>query len=79
MLRIKDFKIETEVPAKVRVGGTCRLTGESYSVVVPSEGFARWQAGELIQRSMPEVSAEDREFLISGASPNGWRKTFGPG
>lgn len=47
--------------------------------MVPSEGFARWQAGEPIQRAMPEVPAEEREFLISGISPNGWHKAFGPG
>lgn len=79
MLRIKDFKVRAESPTATRVSGTCTFTGESYSVVVPSEGFARWQAGEPIQRAMPEVPAEEREFLISGISPNGWHKAFGPG
>lgn len=55
----------------------CRITGEVYSITVPMKGYRLWQAGELIQNAMPELSAEDREFLISGTSPNGWKKLFG--
>ena len=77
MLRRKDFEVRAESPTETRVSGKCGLTAESYSVVVPSEGFARWQAGEPIHRAMPEVLAEDREFLISGISPKGWTATFG--
>ena len=29
-----------------------------------------------IQVCLPELSDEDREFLISGISPNGWNEIF---
>lgn len=31
-----------------------------------------WQAGEHIQTAMPQLSAEEREFLMSGATPEEW-------
>lgn len=38
----------------------------------------RWLGGlELIQDVMPELSADDREFMISGITPEMWEKTFG--
>lgn len=60
-----------------RVSGKCAFTGEFYECTVPTEGLARFLAGEHAQVVMPTVSADDREFLISGISPDGWKKTFG--
>lgn len=36
----------------------------------------RWQAGELIQNVMPHVSADDREFLMTGITPEEWDAHF---
>lgn len=63
----------------VRVEGPCQVTGIAYHVDVPLEGWRRWQRGELIQRALPDVSPDDREFLISGTSPLGWQVLFPPG
>ena len=60
-----------------RVFGPCVFTGEEYSCTVPTDGLVRFVAGELAQVAMPTVSADDREFLISGISPEGWKRTFG--
>ena len=32
---------------------------------------------ELIQVALPELNADDREFLISGFSPEGWDEIYG--
>ena len=61
----------------VKVTGQCKFTGEEYSCVVPTQGLERHLAGEHAQTAMPSVSADDREFLISGISPAGWKKAFG--
>jgi len=29
----------------------------------------RWEQGELIQHAMPNLTADEREFLISGLAP----------
>lgn len=60
-----------------KVEGNCVFTGKPYSCEVPTAGLLRWIGGDSIQTAMPNVSADDREFLISGISPEGWKETFG--
>lgn len=59
------------------VSGPCEVTGETYTVYASRDGLDRWLAGELIQKALPTLSADDREFLISGTSPTGWNTLFG--
>jgi hypothetical protein len=60
-----------------RVFGKCVFTGEEYSCLVPTDGLEKLLAGVHAQVAMPSVSADDREFLISGISPKGWKQAFG--
>lgn len=60
-----------------RVVGRCVVTDEVHEITVPTAGLNAWIRGELIQRALPTVSNEDREFLLSGTSPEGWRLLFG--
>ena len=39
---------------------------------VTQDQLDRWKNGELIQRVMPKLSADEREFLISGITPTEW-------
>ena len=36
-----------------------------------------WQNGALIQHVMPQLTRDEREFLISGYTPEDWKETFG--
>lgn len=47
----------------------CEVSGEAYKVSLPTETFIRWQNREHIQHVAPELSADEREFLISGLTP----------
>jgi hypothetical protein len=51
----------------------------SRTVTVNSADFHDYQDGKIkyIQDAFPYLSSDDREFLISGMSPEGWEKTFG--
>ena len=55
----------------------CPFCGEIHCVEVPVEGLLMWEQGTPIQRAMPNLSADEREMLISGICPDCWRKTFG--
>ena len=57
--------------------GPCVATGQTYSVTVPAAGLFAYNRGAMIQDAFPELSADDREFLLSGFSPAGWEQTFG--
>lgn len=35
-----------------------------------------WQAGELIETAMPDLSDADKAFLISGITDEEWAKAF---
>jgi len=37
----------------------------------------RWEAGELIQDAMPDISSDIRDFLITGMPPEEWRAVLG--
>ena len=57
--------------------GPCVITGKPYSVTVPGDELYAYRRGAYIQDAMPSVSKDDREFLMSGMSPEGWNETFG--
>lgn len=42
------------------------------------EQLTFWEAGRgLIQEVMPSVSPEDREFIMTGVTPEEWREIMG--
>ncbi len=51
----------------VEVSGPGVMTGNKQSVVVNEERLEKWRDGELLaQEAFPELSDDEREFLISG-------------
>lgn len=55
----------------------CEWCEKSYELEVPVKGFRLWKKGELIQDAMPELSADERELLISGTCGKCWNVMFG--
>ena len=41
-------------------------------IPITKEQYDRWQGGELIQKAMPHLTADQREFMISGTLPHEW-------
>ncbi len=56
--------------------GVCVETGKPYSVTVKGTDLFRYHQGAMIQDAFPELSAGDREWLMSGISPEGWELIF---
>jgi hypothetical protein len=55
----------------------CVVTGKPYTVFVNSQDFTDWsERKKLAQEAFPYLSKEDREFIISGISPDGWDEMF---
>lgn len=54
----------------------CTVCGEYEVWSLDRQAVTRWQEGENIQRAFPDMSAEDREVLISGTHPACWDKLF---
>lgn len=44
---------------------------------VTPEQLAQWQSGMLIQRAMPHLTPDQREFLMTGVTAEEWTVAFG--
>lgn len=55
----------------------CPFCGAEHSVEVNLAEFEAWQNGEVIQRAMPNLSATEREQLVSQLCPKCQEEVFG--
>jgi len=57
---------------------TSTLSGHisSMDIDVTLEQVASWEQGELVQNAMPNLSADDREFIMTGITPAEWNEMF---
>jgi hypothetical protein len=55
------------------------LTGitRSKEIDVTIAQILAWEEGELIQNAMPQLSADDREFVKTGITGEEWDQLFG--
>ena len=44
---------------------------------VTHEDFEKLESGWLIQSAMPHISADEREFIMTGITPQEWEDAFG--
>lgn len=54
----------------------CSVSGNLYIIKIHKDVYYKWTAGVHIQDVMPELSNEQREFLISGTTPDEWNDIF---
>jgi len=55
----------------------CWKCSKAYTIEVSADGYAEWQGGELIQDALPDLSAGERELLISSTCDPCWDELFG--
>lgn len=59
------------------ITGPCYVTKKPYSLTVKTSQLQKYLNGEYVQKAFPSLRPEQREFLISGTSPEGWNQVFG--
>lgn len=62
----------------MQITRTSMLTGITRTIdlpVTPGQ-IARWQGSTLIQTVMPDLSADDREFIMTGITGDEWDAHF---
>ena len=76
----------TETKTGMSVTNRSIITGETNTMHldITVEQYRAWKGGELIQEVMPQLSADEREFLMTGITPfkgqgddNSWETIFG--
>ena len=57
---------------------TSMLTGITRTIDLPVTlgQIAQWQSGTLIQTAMPDLTADDREFIMTGITVDEWDAHF---
>lgn len=55
---------------------TCNVCKVAHIIRVPRAGYMSWLKGARIQDVMPNISADDRELLISGMCGKCFDKLF---
>jgi len=59
----------------------CKRTGKlmtlNCSLEVFEKGLEKYKRGAMMQDAFPFLSADEREFLISGTTPEEWAEMFG--
>lgn len=48
----------------------------SMEIEVTQEQLSSWENGTLIQDAMPNLSADEREFIKTGITPEEWDSAF---
>ena len=58
---------------------TSMISGKTNSMELPitNAQLDRWTGGELIQDVFPDLEIDQREFLMTGITPEEWTRTFG--
>ena len=56
----------------------CPLSGEFKTMTIPvtQAQLDDWDSGTLIQDAMPSLSADEREFIMTGITPDVWEELF---
>jgi hypothetical protein len=54
----------------------CLMCGKSSVKLLDAARFAAWQGGVYVQDAFPEMSADEREVLVTGIHADCWNKLF---
>jgi hypothetical protein len=46
-------------------------------IPVTTGQLLNWENGMLIQKAMPNLTPDEREFILTGITPGEWDSTFG--
>jgi len=77
VLLVGSQRLLRRLDMKFEITKNCVVTHKSYTVFVQLQDFVDWQERrKLAQNAFPYLSTADREFIISGISPDGWDQIF---
>lgn len=69
----------SEKPPQLVLTKKSMLTGKSHTRVIPITGaqYEEWRIKRpLIQDAFPHLSEDDREFILTGVTPEEWNAAF---
>jgi hypothetical protein len=63
----------------MKITRTSMFSGVERTIDLPitEQQIAAWIDGTLIQKAMPQLSADEREFVMTGVTAQEWSDEFG--
>jgi len=63
----------------MKITRTSRISAETnvMEIDVTLEQIAEWEGGMLIQDAMPNITSDEREFIMTGITPQEWDSMMG--
>ena len=63
----------------MKITRTSRISAETnvMDIDVTEEQLALWESGMLIQEAMPNIGSDEREFIMTGITPQEWDNAMG--
>jgi hypothetical protein len=63
----------------MKITRTSRISAETnvMEIDVTQEQLALWESGMLIQEAMPNIGSDEREFIMTGITPQEWDNAMG--
>lgn len=61
----------------ITLANQCLWCGKEYTFDVPAAGYMAWRNGALIQDAFPTLTAEEREYMLTGYCKTCQDKLFG--
>jgi hypothetical protein len=63
----------------MKLSRTDPFTGKSNSMTldITADDLQRWRDGALIQDVFPNLTSDEREFIMTGITPESWEEAFG--
>ena len=80
IVNVPGNEISNVMPSGIVLVRVSPLTGETNEMLIhcTPEEYANWKFNRvLIQEAMPRASADEREFCMTGYTPEDWEKLFG--
>lgn len=57
---------------QIKLQNKCPFCGKVSEITCSEDGYKAWRNGTLAQEALPELSASEREVLISGICDDCW-------
>lgn len=61
------------------VSNVSNYSGKTHTIQISAtpQQFTTWSCGALIQEAFPDLTPDEREFIISGITKEEWEELFG--
>lgn len=75
----KYLRITVVDPEHVDVTNTSNYSGREHTIRMKARPcqFTLWNSGTPIQVAFPHLTADEREFILSGITKEEWKELFG--